>query len=1168
MKKTLLLLVLIICLIRFGFSQTTVYSTDFNTSQGSSFTTSGQIGSSGWYVNRSGADWGAKIDNGMLECTNDATVGVNANGWVFSYISTSSFSSPYNTTLSSNPSKITWYFNMRQIRTDPAGFNSGNYGVAFILGSTSTSPYTSGTGYAIVLGQTGTTDPIRLSRFNNGLSGTLTDIITSNTSGLTDFGNEYISIKVTYNPINNKWELFLRNDGGSSFTDPTTGSLTSQGTATDNTYTGTSLSYVGAYWQGSTSADQTAFFDNITITMESYLALSISTLSDFYYVEGNGPSTSKTYTIEGIGLSPSSGDITISCSGNYEVSTDNSTFGSSKTVSYTGGSFSTTTIYVRLKSGLNSGTYNNETVSNSGGGVPTKTVTCNGFVLKPEPSNHVTDFQSIESGISSIVVSWTGATGSIEPDGYLIKGSDVGYGSITAPVDGTAESDGGLVKNITSDAGAYEFSGLNSGSTYYFKIWPYTNSGSFIDYKTDGSIPEDYATTATTSAYQFRSKSSGNWGDLSSWEYSTDGNIWNNATFLPTSQNNVTILNGHTITLNGFKYTCKGLTINSGGKLYCNNTTMTIPQYLNVYDNLTINGEIGNGTTNDRISFNLYANSTISGSGTFNANRIRKNGGANTSFTLSMPIELRYTGNALYNNTSSTNSFSYIINQGGVLKCTNGGISLKSNDVLTIYGEVNLNGTLTNNAGNSGIVIKSSSSGTGNLIHNTQNVAATVERYVTGSASYEPYHLICSPVKDLAFSSIWQSNDYNVYWYYEPTSGDIDEGWTRILSGNLVNGRGYAVVSNYANRTFSWQGNLLVPDDFSSGMSVSYTNNGNSDADGWNLIGNPYPCGLKVSEFLSDNSGKFASGYEAVYLWDNPDGDRQRADFAIRNSSGGTAASGGSNITPDADIAVGQGFFVKIGSGTTSLTLAADQREAYSGTQFFIPDFKDPLRAWLSVEGPDNSYNEILCAFLPEATNGFDQKYDAAKLRGNPNIALYSFIHDSELQFAIQGLSLTSLINDEEVAVPVGIYAGKDGIYHFQVSKKENMDDILIEIEDKLTGERYRLSNGENVSFELTQGEHNDRFILHFLKNSLATRENKTGKPQIRYMHESLYLNNLTPENYEKLRIVNVMGQEIAVFNKNQLNNSSIEMKGLSQGYYFYFLEGKGANISGGFIVR
>lgn len=732
------------------------------------------------------------------------------------------------------------------------------------------------------------------------------------------------------------------------------------------------------------------------------------------------------------------------------------------------------------------------------------------------------------------------------------------------------------LNNLGSDA-ELRIVASSSGSVTKFSIYDYTagksfytrflillgdnsggttaSSGTFYFYQGDGVCFSDNNDFTSAQVFSGIKWQFGTNGTLTT-EY-RNGSGWSSLGSTPFTQGNIyTVEIFGNNTTSAISYTYKG----SSGNVAANKQDIYINGTL--IGNDINKGQLGNDVNIDSWMF-YGVSSTGNVANIFIDNIVYSN---------SIPLPETTWDGSTWNNGSPT-SLKNVIFDGNYT--TSGNISaydvvINSGKALTISegNVVTVENNLTNNAGNSGIVIKSSSSGTGNLIHNTQNVAATVERYVAGSATYEPYHLICSPVKNLAFSSIWQSNDYNVYWYDEATSGDIDEGWTRILSGNLVNGRGYAVVSNYANRTFSWQGNLLVPDDFSSGMSVSYTNNGYSNADGWNLIGNPYPCGLKVSEFLSDNSGKFASGYEAVYLWDNPDGDRQRADYAIRNSSGGTAASGGSNITPDADIAVGQGFFVKVGSGTTSLTLAADQREAYSGAQFFIPEFKDPLRAWLSVEGPDNSYNEILCAFLPEATNGFDQKYDAAKLRGNPNIALYSFIHDSELQFAIQGLSLTSLINDEEVAVPVGIYAGKDGIYHFQVSKKENMDDILIEIEDKLTGERYRLSNGENVSFELTQGEHNDRFILHFRKNTLVTRENNTGKPQIRYIDESLYLNNITPENYEKLRIVNVMGQEMAVFNKNQLNNSSIEMKGLRQGYYFYFLEGKGGNISGGFIVR
>ncbi len=125
-----------------------------------------------------------------------------------------------------------------------------------------------GNGYAIVYGQSGGVDPIRLVHYTTGLQGTLSsNLIISNTTGLTDFGAEYISVKVTYAPSTNTWELFLRNDGATAFADPTTGTLVSQGTVVNSTYTGTALGNLGAYWQGSTAATQTAFFDNVTVTV-------------------------------------------------------------------------------------------------------------------------------------------------------------------------------------------------------------------------------------------------------------------------------------------------------------------------------------------------------------------------------------------------------------------------------------------------------------------------------------------------------------------------------------------------------------------------------------------------------------------------------------------------------------------------------------------------------------------------------------------------------------------------------------------------------------------------------------------------------------------------------------------------------------------------------------
>lgn len=121
--------------------------------------------------------------------------------------------------------------------------------------------------------------------------------------------------------------------------------------------------------------------------------------------------------------------------------------------------------------------------------------------LKAEPSNHPTSFTATADGFSEIDLTWTDATGSVIPDGYLIKLSDTSLGSITDPTDGTEETDdtdagdGAAVLNISAGVESATFSGLNDDTQYFFKIYSYTNSGSSIDFKTDGTIESDDATT-------------------------------------------------------------------------------------------------------------------------------------------------------------------------------------------------------------------------------------------------------------------------------------------------------------------------------------------------------------------------------------------------------------------------------------------------------------------------------------------------------------------------------------------------------------------------------------------------------------------------------------------------------------------------------------------------
>ncbi|MCR5645376.1 MAG: choice-of-anchor J domain-containing protein [Bacteroidales bacterium] len=103
----------------------------------------------------------------------------------------------------------------------------------------------------------------------------------------------------------------------------------------------------------------------------------------------------------------------------------------------------------------------------------------------PEPTNYPTNF-SASLAAANVTLRWVDATGAQLPSKYLVVGS---IGAITVPVDGTPVANGELTANVNYGVQEVVFSGLQSNTTYHFAIFPYTNSGANIDYKTDGSYP-------------------------------------------------------------------------------------------------------------------------------------------------------------------------------------------------------------------------------------------------------------------------------------------------------------------------------------------------------------------------------------------------------------------------------------------------------------------------------------------------------------------------------------------------------------------------------------------------------------------------------------------------------------------------------------------------------
>ena len=134
-------------------------------------------------------------------------------------------------------------------------------------------------------------------------------------------------------------------------------------------------------------------------------------LTGFSYEYNTGPSTAQSFTLTGSNLTA---DLAVAASTNYLISnSENGTYGTSLTFPPSSGSVSAT-VWVRLKSGLDIGTYDNENIVCSSTGATSQNVNCNGSVTSPPPPNASTATDATSVANTSFTANWnavTGATG-------------------------------------------------------------------------------------------------------------------------------------------------------------------------------------------------------------------------------------------------------------------------------------------------------------------------------------------------------------------------------------------------------------------------------------------------------------------------------------------------------------------------------------------------------------------------------------------------------------------------------------------------------------------------------------------------------------------------------------------------------------------------------------
>ncbi len=212
--------------------------------------------------------------------------------------------------------------------------------------------------------------------------------------------------------------------------------------------------------------------------------VSETSLTNFLYESGNGPSANQTFTIAGLNLE---GNITLTSPTNYEISTSAASgFGASVSLTPSSKSVAETTIYVRLKSGLTVNPYSNEAITISTTNAPDQEVICSGRVIKQAPTTQASEIEFSNASYTSLKVNWTPGNG----DGriVLINTSN----SFTTPTNGILPSANAVYQGsgeqvvyvYDGENNEVTISGLEPNTTYWVRVYEYTNETTFVRYNT------------------------------------------------------------------------------------------------------------------------------------------------------------------------------------------------------------------------------------------------------------------------------------------------------------------------------------------------------------------------------------------------------------------------------------------------------------------------------------------------------------------------------------------------------------------------------------------------------------------------------------------------------------------------------------------------------------
>jgi hypothetical protein len=417
-------------------------------------------------------------------------------------------------------------------------------------------------------------------------------------------------------------------------------------------------------------------------------------------------------------------------------------------------------------------------------------------------------------------------------------------------------------------------------------------------------------------------------------------------------------------------------------------------------------------------------------------------------------------------------------------------------------------------------------------------------------------------------SKIWNWNTIVV----NPNGG---QGNWENVSEDMIAGKGYIVrgpagwnpttPTTYSATFLGKPNNGVYTPAIQRGSITTPTTTGNNGvvysnfADNWNLIGNPYPSSIKVSDFLTANTN--IEG--AVRIWThgalpvsptNPFYNTfvynyTPADYIVYNGTATTSGPAGFN----GFIAAGQGFFVVMNDGAATsaplptVTFNNSMRsKLYNNSQFYRNanqkntanfDNIEKHRIWLDIVSQTGEIARTVVGYVAGATQEKDRIFDAYSSY-QPELNIFSLINEEIM--TIQGRSLPFENTD---AVPMGIKVPTNGTYTIAINAVDGLfanNGQTIYLEDKLTNTIHNLSITP-YQFNVNQGLSNDRFVLRYTDAALANPDFEALSNSVSvYASSNVIKINSSIENIKNYQIYDVLGRTLAT--GETINNKQIDV--------------------------